>query len=153
MTTHSAMPLPSEVDLKLRLAIIRLLDDKYRSSWGNQSKFLSAAILNSVVLEPPSNEDARVFCETHRNFIEEEAGKLHLDVELSTAVALIYCLTLVRLGPKDPDRTFNLATRAAELNIVIPSTADVCAPGGRSVENDAIDFLVTVDQYASRLLS
>ena len=144
--------LPSEVDLKLRLGIFRLLDAKYRPSFGDQSKFLCAGILNWVLLEPPGNEDARGFLEMNKSLIEHEAMTLRLDPKLSLAISLLYTLTLIRLGPKDPDKSFDLADRAAELNIVILSTNEVCQPRGISVVDDAMEFLSVVDQYASELV-
>ena len=94
--------LPSEVDLKLRLGIFRLLDAKYGPSFGDQAKFLCAGILNWIFLEPPGNEDARVFLEMNKSLIENEAMTLRLDPKLSLAISLLYTLTLVRLGPKNP---------------------------------------------------
>ncbi len=143
---------PSEVDVKLRLGIFRLLDAKYRPSFGDQSKFLCAGIFNSVFLEPPGNEDARGFLETNKSLIEHEAMTLSLDPKLSLAISLLYTLTLIRLRPENPERAFNLAEKATELNIVILSANEVCQPRGISVVDDAMEFLSVIDQYASELL-
>lgn len=144
--------LPSEVDLKLRLGIFRLLDAKYRPSFGDQSKFLCVGIMNGLLLEPPSNEDARRFSEVNKGLIEQESMTLHLDPRLSRAISFLYMLTLIRLGTNSPERSGNLAERASELSIVMLSTDEVCQPRGISVVEDATELLAVVDQYASELL-
>ena len=152
MPDQQPVLLASAIDLKLRFGIFCLLNAKYRPAWGrNDSRFLCAAILNSILLEPPGNEDARVFLERNKELVEREALTISTDSKLSLAVALIYTLTLGRLGPKDWERSSNLADRASQLNIVILSTDDVCQPHGKSVKEDAMEFLSVIDQYASEL--
>lgn len=78
---------PSEIDLKLRLGISRLLYTKYRPHYGDQSKFLCAGIVNWVLVEPPGNEAAQTFVETNRSLIERESMNLHLDPKLALALS------------------------------------------------------------------
>lgn len=137
---------PSEVDLKLRLAIFRLLDAKYRPTFGDQTKFLCAGILNWTFLEPPGNEEAKRFWDTNEPLVKQEAENLYLDSRLATALSVLYTFTLIRLGPKQPERTMGLADRATELNILISSAKELYPT------DDAIQFLRFVDEYADRLL-
>jgi hypothetical protein len=137
---------PSEVDLKLRLGICRLLDAKYRPHFGSQSKFLCAGIVNWVFLESPDNEEAKKFLEINQGLVEQEAKNLHLDADLALALSVLYTFMLIRLGPKDPERSSALVERATEVNIVIHSTQELY-PGA-----DAFQFLAFVDDFADRLL-
>ena len=152
MPDDEPLNLPSEVDLKLRLGIFRLLDAKYRSSLGDQSKFLCAGIVNGLLLEPPSNEDAIRFLEVNRSLVEQESMTLHLDPRLSRAISLLYTLTLIRLGTTNLEKSDDLANRASELNVVILSANEVCKARGISVVDDAMEFLSVIDKYASELL-
>ena len=111
---------PSEVDLKLCVGIFRLLDAKYRSQFGDQSKFLCAGIF-----EPPGNDEAKNFLESNRSLIEREAMTMYLDSDLALAVSIRYTFMLILLGSNDPERLMNIVDRASELNIVIRSTHEL----------------------------
>jgi len=137
---------PSEIDLKLRLGIFRLLDKKYHHQFGNQSKFLCAGIFNWVLSEPPGNEEAKSFSETNKYLIEREAMRLNLDPDLALAFSILYSFTLIRLGPKHPERSMEVVERATELNIVILSAKEIYPT------DDAMQFLAFIDQYATNLL-
>ena len=137
---------PSEVDAKLRIGIFRMLEAKYRPCFGARSKFLSAAVFNRAFLEPPGNEEAKRFLEASEGLIKEEASGLHLDASLRMALSVLYTFTLVRLGPKDPERTMALVERATDLNIPIFTTQELYPT------DDAAQFLALVDEYADRLL-
>ena len=145
---HDGQPqlIPSEVELKLQVAIFRLLDAKYHAEYGAQTKFLCAAILNWAFLNPVGNDNAQEFLGRNEILIKQEAEKLHFDSRLATALSVLYTFTLIRLGPKQPERTMDLVVRATELNIVISSAKELCPT------DDAIQFLYFVDEYASRLL-
>jgi hypothetical protein len=126
MPDNRPVYLASDVDLKLRLGIFRLLNAKYRPSFGDQSKFLCAGMLNCILLEPPGNEDASSFLEMNKDLIEREATTLSLDPKLSLAISLLYTLALIRLGPKNPERSkasrlSNMSARPASAST--PSTA------------------------------
>jgi hypothetical protein len=146
MAHDNPVYLADEVDWKLRLGIFRLLGEKYRASWGDQSKFLCGGILNWILLESASNEDGKAFFEVNKNLIEQEAMTLHIDPELDTALSILYTFTLIRLGPNAPERSMSLADRASELNICIRSQEEVCPT------SDVMVFLSAIDQYASELL-
>jgi len=137
---------PSEVDLKLCAGIFRLLDAKYRSQFGDQSKFLCTGIFNWAFLEPPGNDGAKSFLEGNRSLIEREAMTMYLDSDLALAVSIRYTFILILLGPNDPGRLMNIVDRATKLNIVIRSTEELY-PGA-----DAFQFLAFIDEYASRIL-
>jgi hypothetical protein len=146
MSDDETRLVPSDVDLKLRLAIFRLLDTKYRPHFGTQSKFLCAGIFNWAFREEPVKEDARDFLEKNKDLIVQEAMSLHLDRELNLAFSILYAFTLIRLGPKHPERSLDLVERGTELNIVILSEKEICPT------DDAIQFLAFIDKYADRLL-
>jgi hypothetical protein len=146
MLNDRCTPVPSEVDLKLRLGIFRVLEAKYRSRFGDQCKFLCAGIMNWALLELPGNEVATKYLDTNRQLIEQEAMCLHRDRDLALAFSILYSLSLIRLGPRDPDLSMNIVDRATELNIVILSAKDICPT------DNALEFLSFVDQYANRLL-
>jgi hypothetical protein len=146
MAHDNPVYLADEVDWKLRVGIFRLLGEKYRPSWGDQSKFLCAGILNWILLESASNDDGKAFFEVNKHLIEQKAMTLHTDPELATALSILYTFTLIRLGPNAPERSMSLANRASELNIWIRSQEEVCPTA------DVMVFLSTIDQYASELL-
>jgi hypothetical protein len=146
MADGEASLVPSEIDLKLRIGIFRLLDIKYRSQFGNQSNFLCAGILNWALLEAPGNAEAERFLEDNRSLIEREAMKICLDSDLSLAVSILYTFTLIRLGPNDSERSMSLADRATELSIAIHQSEELYPT------DDAVQFLTFIDEYASRLL-
>src|SRR5271169_802642 len=146
MAHDNPVHLADEVDWKLRLGILALLGEKYRPSWGDQSKFLCGGILNWILLESASNKDGKAFFEVNKTLIEQEAMTLHFDPELATAVSILYTFTLIRLGPNAPERSMSLADRASELNICIRSQEEVCPTA------DVIVFLSAIDRYASELL-
>jgi hypothetical protein len=146
MAHDNPVHLADEVDWKLRLGIFRLLGEKYSPSWGDQSKFLCAGILNWILLESASNEDGKAFFEVNKHLIEQEAITLGGDPELYTALSILYMFTAIRLGPNDPERLTRLADRASELHIRIPSQEEVCPT------DDVMVFLSAIDRYASELL-
>ena len=137
---------PSEIDLKLRLGIFRLLNAKYRPHFGDQSKFLCAGVFNWALSEPPGNEEAKSFSEANKYLIEREATSLYLDPDLALALSILYTFTLIRLGPKHPELSMEIAERATELNILIPSAKEICPT------DDATKFLAFIDKYATTLL-
>ena len=146
MVHDNSVHLADEVERKLRLGIFRLLGEKYRPSWGDQSKFICAGMLNWILLELASNEDGKAFFEANKNVIEQEAMTLHMDSKLATALSILYTFTLIRLGPKAPERSMRLADRASELNIHIRAQEEVCATA------DVMVFLSAIGEYASELL-
>jgi|HubBroStandDraft_6_1064221.scaffolds.fasta_scaffold437653_1 hypothetical protein len=137
---------PSEVDLKLRLGIFRLLEKKYRPQFGSRSKFLSAGVVNWALLETPSNEEGQAFWEANKGLIEGEAKNLHLDPVPALALSILYSFTLIRLGPKQPGVSMGIVERATELNIAILSAKEI------HPTDDAMQFLAFIDNYASSLL-
>jgi len=134
--------LPSEVDLKLRLGICRILEKKYHPIFGNQSKFLVAGLVNWALCDSPRSEEAKKFLETN-NLIEEEASKLHLDARVSAALSVLYTFTLIWLGTTDPEKSAQLVDRATDLNILFLSAKELCPT------DDAIHFLAVLDEYAN----
>jgi len=146
MAHDNPVYLADEIDWKLRLGILRLLGEKYRPSWGDQSKFLCAGILNWILLESASNEDGKAFFEVNKHLIAQEAMTLGADPELARTLSILYMFTAIRLGPNDPERLTRLADRASELHIRIPSQEEVCPTA------DVMVFLSAIDQYASELL-
>jgi len=137
---------PSDVDLKLRLGLFRLLQRKYHPTIGEESKFLAAAIVNWALAEVPGNEEAKMFSEANSSRIQEEAERIHLDIKVAGALSILYTFTLIRLGPTDPDMSLSLVERAAALHIWILSSHDVCPT------HNALEFLAFVDEYANSLL-
>jgi hypothetical protein len=71
---------------------------------------------------------------------------LHLDPTLALALSILYTLTLIRLGPKHPERSMDMVERATELNIVILSAKEIYPT------DDATQFLAFIDRYATNLL-
>src|SRR5258708_31697592 len=98
--SQQKMPKPSEVDCKLRVGIFKLLTEKYKQKHGDRTKFICAAIMNLALLEPAGNDEAQLFLEDNHSVIEDEARKLCDDPKLSLAFAILYCFTLIRIGPK-----------------------------------------------------
>lgn len=140
-------PKPPEVDLKLRLGTFRLLIEKYRQDHGERAKFLCAAIMNSALVEPPGNDEAKRYLEENHLLIEQESGKLSEDRQLSLAFSILYSFTLIRIGPKDPERSVLLTDRATELKLLLLSTNEICPT------KDAAEFLAFLDRYATELLT
>jgi len=135
---------PSEVDLKLRLGICRILEKKYHPILRNQSKFLVARLGLFAIRR--RSEEAKRFLETNNNLIEEEAAKLHLDARVSGALSVLYTFTLIWLGTTDPEKSAKLVDRATDLNILFLSAKELCPT------DDAIHFLAVLDEYANGLL-
>ena len=138
---------PSEIDLKLRLGIFRLLQRKYHPLYGDQSKFLVAGIVNWALAESPDHKEAKEYQEANARLVEEEAGKMHQDVKLAGALSVLYTFTLIWLGPTNPEKSMMLVDRATEMNILIPSARELCPT------DNAIQFLSFIDEYAEHLLA
>jgi hypothetical protein len=146
MFNHRALDPVSQVDSKLRLGIHRQLLARYLPSFGDQSQLFCAGIVNWILVEPPDGEDESLFFEANGALIQREANALHLDSRLALAISTLYTLRLIRLGPKNPQKSLELVDRASDLNICIRSAKELCPT------DNAIEFLSSIDQYASALL-
>ena len=140
------IPKPSEVDCKLRLGIFKLLTEKYKHEYGERTKFLCAAIMNSALLEPPGNDEAQEFVDRNGSLIDKETGKLCEDQKLSLAFSILYSFTLLRIGPKDPRRSMALTERSTALSLHLLLTDEIYPT------KDAFKFLSFLDNYATELL-
>jgi hypothetical protein len=147
MTKSRSSCVPSEVDLKLRLGICRLLERKYSPRFGSRSKFLTAGVVNWIMLEPPGNDETAKFLETNETLVRREAENLHLDADVALAISVLYTFSLIWLGPTNPERSKNIVERATDLNILIQSAKELYPT------DDAAQFLAFIDEYADRLLA
>jgi hypothetical protein len=135
---------------KLRLGIFARLWKKYTAEYGDQSKFLSVAILNEAILETPSNAEAEMYLAANRALIATEAMKVHLDAELAEGLSYLYAAQIlysvwVTRSPL-PDQSTKLAEKATELELYIPNTHDICG------SSDANDCILAISQYAAKFL-
>jgi hypothetical protein len=137
---------PTEVDLKLRLGIERLLLKKYLPLLGSQANLLAAGLVNWTLCDSPETSEAKMFAHTNADMIEQEATKLHQDPKLRHAFSVLYAFTLIWLGPTNPDKSARLVDRASELNILILSAKEICAAA------DPFQFLTFIDKYANEVL-
>ena len=135
----------SEIDTLLRLGVLGLLDRKYKSVLKEDSKFLCAGILNSILLEEPNNSDAQKYLENNYSFIEQQAHCIMEDGELAYAACILSSFTILILGRQNFERTIQLADRASELGIVLKSTEEIYPT------DDPAVFFRAVHKYAREL--
>ena len=139
--------LPSDVELLLVSGIGARLIRRYQPHFGDQSKFLAAAIINSAFLLPSGEtEPVQRYLSEHGCLIEQQAQLIHLDPELADAFSLLYSFMLIRLGTNGPERSFALATRAGELRLWLRTPLEICNT------SDATEFLAFVHDYATNLI-
>jgi hypothetical protein len=138
--------LPSEVNSMLRLGIFKKLHAKYKPHFEEQTKYLCASIINYALAEKASNGEAQRYMDDNGCLITQQAVTLHNDIELAMAFSVLYSFTLVQLGPKNPERTFELAERAGRLHILLRTTDEIYPT------NDAMAFLHFVRKYAEELI-
>lgn len=74
----------------LRAGIFARLRKKYTTRFGEESHFLSAAVLNEAVVEEPANSQARVFRAKNQALIVNEAMNKHLDADLALGLSYLY---------------------------------------------------------------
>jgi hypothetical protein len=138
--------LPSEVAFLLQLGIFKKLNNRYVPYFGNDSPLLSVAIVNFLLVEEPGNEDALRYKTANQVLIEQQAQLVSSDPDLSFALSVLCSFTLVQLGPKHPDRSNAIESRASQAGIVLRTTNELYPT------DDGLEFLKRVREYASDLL-
>jgi hypothetical protein len=117
----------------------------YSTAFGDQTKFLCAAILNHALVEQPGNDEAKQFSQANSSLIEEEAQKISADPDLARAFSILYSFLLIRIGPKNPAKSTILTMQASNLDLFIRSAREICPT------DNALKFLMFLDQYAESL--
>jgi len=76
---------------QLRLGIFSRLFKKYFEDYGKQNgEYLSAAIINKILLEEPGNDEGKQFSENNIILIEEELQKISEDKIIADALSYLY---------------------------------------------------------------
>lgn len=137
---------------QLRLGIFSRLSKKYFDDYGKQNgEFLSAAILNKILLEEPGNDEGKQYRENNNVLIEEELRKIPDDTIIADALSYLYAaqtLYLVYLT-KEPfsKRAQELGEQATRLSVYIPDTYDIC--GSDNVQKCVLEIM----KYASKFFN
>jgi hypothetical protein len=136
---------------RLRVGLFATLDKSHRAAYADERfrTFLCAAILNHVVVEPPGNNEAVKFAETHWALIEAEARKIGDDPEISRIASYLYAAQILHaaISTRDPfsERAQVLGERATDLGIYIPNTYDICGQG------DGASCTIAIAEYANEV--
>jgi hypothetical protein len=144
-------------DESLRLGLFSRLLNRHASRYPDEpTNFLSAAVLNAILAEEPTNQEGRRYLEERKNLIALEAGRVYEDTELVGACSCLYAVQIIywnfqagraaALG-KSPiptgNRPMELAQRTSQLRIHIPNTYELCGT------EDAIDSIVAICRIAT----
>jgi hypothetical protein len=135
----------------LRLSIFARLMKRYEPRYGKQeSAFLSAAILNSAVLEHPGTSEAEAYCQEHGSLIADEVEELHSDFVMAKMLSYLYTAQILFLGATEgpfAEEALALSTRASELGILVRSTHDICGSA------DVRQCIAEISKYARSTLA
>lgn len=136
---------------KLRLGILAHLYSKYSKEIGeNEAKFLAASVLNEIVVETPSNEEAEHYYKANLNKIYQEALKLSQNEILSEAISYLYAAQIMFLVylTKLPisERSQQLTDRATELSLYIADMYYICGT------DDVNQFITFIAEFANEFL-
>jgi len=143
----SPVPIPSEVNSKLRLGILHKLRARYGSYFGSETEHLCEGLISFALAEPATDQEAAAYFETESCLIEQQVASFYQDPDLALAFSILYSFTLVQLGPKSPERSEQLANRAFDLHLILRTTKEICPT------DDPFEFLQFVNNYAEGLLS
>jgi len=144
-------------DESLRLGLFSLLVDRHASRYPDEkTNFLSAAVLNAILAEEPTNQEGRRYLEERKDLIALEAGRVYEDSKLVRACSSLYAVQIIcwnfQAGRaaafgKSPiptgNRSMELVQRASQLRIHIPNTYELCGT------EDAIDSIVALCRIAA----
>jgi hypothetical protein len=137
---------------QLRLGIFSRLSKRYFKDYGKQNgEYLSAAILNKILLEEPGNDEGKLFSENNALLIEKELQTISEDKIIADAFSYLFAaqtLYLVYLT-KEPfsKRAQELGEQATKLSIYIPNTYDIC--GSDNVQECVLEIM----KYASKFIN
>lgn len=137
----------------LRIGIFSyLFKNKYLPVFGEEeAKFWAVAVLNTIILEEPGNEQARIFYERNKEKILQDAFNISEDKELSIAVSYLYAAQTIYLAvvTKNPfsHKSQELGEQATRLGIYIPNTFDICG------SNDPIECINSIGIFAKDFLN
>lgn len=143
----SPVPIPSEVNSKLRLGILRKLRARYGPYFGEETESLCEGLISFALAEPATTEARASYLEAEKCLIEQQAVAFYQDPDLALAFSILYSFTLVQLGPKFPERSAQLANRAFDLHLILRTTKEICPT------DDPFEFLQFVNNYAEGLLN
>lgn len=137
----------------LRIGIFAyLFKKKYVTIFGEEeAKFWAAAVLNTMTLEEPGNEQARVFYERNKEKILQEAFNVNKDKDLFAAASYLYAAQTIYLSvmTKNPfsQRAQELGEQATRLGISTPNAYDICG------SNDIKECIYSIDRFAKDFLN
>jgi len=121
---------------KLRTGLSADLDKRYSPIYGDDAKYLCAAILNEALVEKPADKKAAKYTLAQRDLISTEVLRLHTLPETARALSYLYTAQILYLhlsnlsGNKTAaSRIPELTGRATELSIAIPDTYKICGRG------------------------
>lgn len=84
---------------RLRLFLGMRLLDFYSQTYGDETNFLCAAILNYVAVEEPSNDQAKRYKAQNHVLVEREATKLHSQMpDIEKVLSYLYAAECICLG-------------------------------------------------------
>jgi hypothetical protein len=137
----------------LCLGIFRyLLKKKYAPVYGEKmAKFWAAAVLNTILLQPPSNNEAQDFYRKNQEKILQDAVNINKDEELATATSYLYAAKTISLAATTKniysERSQELGQQATRLGIYIPNTYDICGTDNMG------DCIKSIDSFAKAFLN
>jgi len=134
---------------QLRLGLFSKLFKIYNPIYGKQDgEFLSAAILNNVLLEKPGNINSENFYRNNVELIEEKLQELSSNRIIAEALSYLYAAQTLYLVfiTKNPysKQAQELGEQANKLSIYIPNTYDIC--GSDNIHECVLEIM----RYASR---
>jgi hypothetical protein len=139
-------------DESLRLGLFSRLLILHASRYPDeQTNFLSAAVMNEILAEEPTNPEGRRYLQDRQDLIVLEASKVCEDSELVGACSCLYAVQTIywnfqagqaaalgKLPAQIRNRPMELPQRASQLRIHIPNTYELCGSG------DAVDVIVAI---------
>ncbi len=136
---------------QLRVGLFSRLSKNYYPIYGKQKgEFLSAALLNNVLLKKPGNKDGEHFYLNNVVLIEEELKKLSSDTVIAEALSYLYAAQTLYLVfiTKDPfsKGAQEFGEQATNLSIYIPNTYDIC--GSDNVQECVLEIM----KYSSKFI-
>jgi hypothetical protein len=143
-------------DESLRLGLFSRLLNRHASRYPDeQTNLLSAAVMNEILAEEPTNSEGRRYLQERQDLIALEASKVYEDSELVGACSCLYAVQIIywnfqagqaaalgRSPAQVRNRPMELAQRASQLRIHIPNTYELGGSG------DAIDSIVAICRIA-----
>lgn len=126
---HESIELLDSCVTLLRTSLFLRILPNYKDYEGKKPQLIAGAIMNYINCEKPTNEDARLFLEDNKSFIERETKKLLKgNPEIKSAVEMLLLtemnLITISTGSVSTEHIIDLTSRAFDIGAEIPVMHD-----------------------------